>query len=258
MTFLTLTVDWTGGEDRFDLLGHRERLAARRLPPWRQREWTLGRLTAHTALVTGRGATAVDYEVLPDPDGAPIAYEPDRSGRLARSRWSLSLSHTGSLAACTLSSRPMPVGVDIERIDERNVRLLRRIVAAGEEHPPDHLATQLWACKEAAFKACRGTPSRLADYQVRLNAGQTPVIVPAGPERPHPHPLRAWVRTVGTAVLATVSTSARPPIHLDLTADHAIAALERARAADLGSAAMPTQPLDPARSRATTRSGRDG
>jgi len=230
VTFLTLTVDWTGAEARLDLLGRREQLVAQELPPWRRREWTFGRLTCHTAFLVGRDAAAMKYEVLSEPDGAPVAYQPDRSGRvLSRSSWSLSLSHTESFAVCALTSQPMPVGVDVERVDERNAPLLRRILAAGEERPPDHLASLLFACKEAAFKACRGAPSRLADYQVRLHSGQPAMILPVG--TPSRGVLRAWIREVDTRVLVTVSPSRLPPVHIGLDGHEAIMLVEQARSA---------------------------
>ncbi len=218
---LTLIVDWTGATVRFDLLAAREWQVAKDLPQWRQRQWALGRLTARVALVLAGAPDARRYEILPDIAGVPIAYGPGGAGG------ALSLSHAGPLVACTVAPPSIVVGVNVERTDERNAALLRRIASPGEQTWAMRDATIVWTCKEAAFKACHGVPGRLADYRVLRHRRDAASIVPVGPTRPYA--LRAWIRDDGDAVLTTVSTGARPPIHVDLHPEEAIAILARVR-----------------------------
>lgn len=67
-----------------------------------------------------------------------------------------SLSHSGALAACAISDRP--VGLDLERKGRYHESLLRRCFSPEEQHTiresldPDAVFTELWTGKESMLK----------------------------------------------------------------------------------------------------------
>ncbi|MBP3228156.1 MAG: 4'-phosphopantetheinyl transferase superfamily protein [Bacteroidaceae bacterium] len=82
----------------------------------------------------------------------------------------ISISHTHTHAA--LAVAPCPIGLDIERISPRPLRVLGRITDAHERallpHPASEAeATRLWCCKEAVFKL--HSPALQAVTEIRLS-----------------------------------------------------------------------------------------
>jgi 4'-phosphopantetheinyl transferase EntD len=198
-----MVTDWRSAVPNEALLGEREQAFASGLPPWRRREWTAARLTARAALLRVWGRLPATLEILAASDGAPEITAPGRRPT------ALSLSHTGPLCACTVVEGDLPVGVDIEVVDDRNIALLPRIIGPDEPAVCSADATLLWACKEAALKACRLASARMADYQVRLACDRITVSTPH-----HSAPgLRAWPTWIPRAVLVSAGVNlARPRV----------------------------------------------
>jgi hypothetical protein len=214
VTTVLALADWCGVDAPIDLLGPAERTIARRFPLWRRREWIIGRLTAHAAAAT-TGLRPAGAQILTDPTGAPRLVGLWRKCRL-------SISHTGQLVACLVTDEAAAPGVDVERIDVANIPLLPRITV-GREHTTDAKhATTMWACKEAAIKACRRGPFCMRNYHVRLDCSPI-VITTTGSEMG----LSAWIfnRPERHVVLATVGRGLPRPHPVELAGGHVVSIL---------------------------------
>lgn len=158
--YVLVIADWTDVPVPQGLLTAGEQALAARLPAWRAREFTAGRLAARAAAVmAGRPAA----EILRARDGAPVVV-PVTGGEPC----ALSIAHTGSLAVAAAGPPSSPLGADIEPRDEGNAVLIPMISVAGDQVPPGTDPTLLFACKEAAYKAWRGLAPVLSGYQVRI------------------------------------------------------------------------------------------
>ena len=136
----------------------------------RRRDWLLGRWTAKLLLQaviqeqSGELPALSDLVIASRPDGAPcLDWPAARNGRTV----TLSLSHSGEVAACAAAFSPDPggaganLGVDIEKIDQRSPRFADEYFTPAEaalvERTPDEdrdvLVTAIWSAKEAALKA---------------------------------------------------------------------------------------------------------
>lgn len=108
----------------------------------RRREFLAARALLH--YMSGRGRRG---ELVKDAGGKP---------HLKNSRFHVSISHTGGLAAA--AAHPAPCGIDVQRIVPRIHRLAHKFVGPAEEVQllADHALTQLhliWSAKEAMYKA---------------------------------------------------------------------------------------------------------
>lgn len=137
-------------------------LAAMRFPR-RRSSWRLGRWTAKAALCTplhqgGRAAALTAVQILPAPDGAPVAWVEGAPAPV-----SISLSHRNEIGFCVVASAAVAVGCDVERIEAREEGFFRDYFTAGEaarveQSPPAGrplLETLIWSAKESALKALR-------------------------------------------------------------------------------------------------------
>ncbi len=87
------------------------------------------------------------YNLIHTPSGAPRLVYAD--GLTAPY---ISISHSRELAAVALSTN-LPIGIDIEKPQERLSRIAHKFLAPGEQGGDlDHLL-KLWTAKEAVFKA---------------------------------------------------------------------------------------------------------
>jgi 4'-phosphopantetheinyl transferase len=151
----------------------------------RRRDWRLGRWAAKAALraaldATGRaprGATTdpafhARLAVLPDADGAPVAYLDG-----APLPWPVSLTHRGGLAACAVAPAGVAVGCDLELVEPRSPAFVADYLTAAERrlvesaaNPADAAlrANLLWSSKESALKALRtGLTRDTRSFEVR-------------------------------------------------------------------------------------------
>jgi 4'-phosphopantetheinyl transferase len=147
-------------------LGPRERavLAGLAFAP-RRDSWRLGRYTAKRLLG--------DVEILPAPDGAPVAWRGP-----ARVPVSLSLSHRDGVGLCAAAPGAIALGCDVERIEPRAPAFLADFLTAAERaavaaaREPSLLANLVWSAKESALKALRtGLTRDTWELEVTLGSG---------------------------------------------------------------------------------------
>ncbi len=90
-----------------------------------------------------------------------IVYEPNGRPRLADNSYQISITHTGQYAAIILHPT-LRLGIDIERVSERVVRVQHKFLSPRELNFIDtataktHL-TLLWSAKEALYKIVQQT-----------------------------------------------------------------------------------------------------
>lgn len=188
---LVVATRWSGHPPSDRFLGTAERHYARQLPSWRRREWTAGRLTVRATVRLALGEVPVGLEVLPAHDGAPQPRWPGIGDRV------LSLAHCDVWTVCALGPGGVPLGVDVEEAGACDQALLARVRGPDEVPVAGEPATLGWARKEAAFKACRGSPPLLSHYHL---TGRRHVVA-ASAHTPS-MTLLTWSRTLPGAVLA--------------------------------------------------------
>ncbi len=135
----------------------------------RRKDWLLGRWTAKrlvqaAAVNSGkRRLTSLEISILAAGDGAPEVWL-DEGGRLKRSDFNLSISHSNHVAFCAISDwEAYLVGADIEAIEPRSNRFVEDYFTTEEQESVRQasaenkacLITAIWSGKEAALKATR-------------------------------------------------------------------------------------------------------
>lgn len=130
----------------------------------RKASWIAGRLAARQALCN-LDPLHGPWEILRKESGAPQV--------AGRSDIHLSITHSGSLALAVAS--PVPVGIDLERIESRPDSFLRSYFSAEEQawtqihgNTDPMRITSLWTRKEAY--------SKVLGQGGRLNFSQLPVL----------------------------------------------------------------------------------
>ena len=163
-------------------LGVAERADYQRRTPRAARQWLLGRIAVKDAVRQwlwdeGTGPMfPIEVTVSNDASGRPLV-----AGSFNEAP-QVSIAHTGSLAAALVDhpGAPAGVGIDIERITERDDQTVAAILTATERDLLDTLcssssarhswATRFWAAKEAVGKAAGtglgGCPHRFAVERV--------------------------------------------------------------------------------------------
>ncbi len=162
-----------------------ERAEYQRHTPRAARQWLLGRIAVKDAVRqwlwdTGAGPLfPIEITVTNDPSGQPRVAGPfDEPPEV-------SLAHTGSLAAALVGPprAPCGVGIDIEKIENRDDLTVAAILTDSERHLLDTLCpsdqarpswiTRFWAAKEAVGKATgtglAGRPHRFAVERTERN-----------------------------------------------------------------------------------------
>lgn len=108
--------------------------------PGRRLEW----LTARCLI---KHLSPYDYDVIYDFNGKPIP---------ASGMYSLSISHGQQLAGVVVDSHHRSIGVDLERISDRALRVRHKYMADVEDFFPADEAplycTLLWSAKEVLYK----------------------------------------------------------------------------------------------------------
>ena len=144
-----------------------------------QRTWLLGRIAAKDAVRDLLWRTGTEGRIFPvevqvsnDAEGAPLATAPDGSDVR------VSIAHTAGLGVA-IAAHGMPVGIDIERIEDRPDSFELAALSKKERARFEELAdidrqsvrdvelTRWWAAKEAAAKAAgTGMQGRPKDWKV--------------------------------------------------------------------------------------------
>ena len=183
---IVLAARWLGTVPD-ELLYPPELREMRRLPAWKQRDWSASRLTARAA-ITVLTSGERSGPILPGSDGLPTADGVE-----------LSLSHSHSWVAAAVARAGVAIGVDVQQPDEGIEPLIPRVSNQAEE--PLASPIRHWCLKDAAFKATRGEGT-LRRYLVR--DGDPATIALLGTELV----LSGWTRTIqrdgvdGEAVVA--------------------------------------------------------
>ena len=157
-----LTQSQTDLPRHLDWLSPREKRVADGLRfPKRRNDWLLGRWTVKAALLSLQvepGSTLIDWEVLAEEDGAPVAWLKGRSMDIP-----LSLSHSNGLSFSVVGNEPTRLGCDLERIEDRGRNFEETWFSAAELDLLDSLpeedhslaATLVWSAKESVLKALK-------------------------------------------------------------------------------------------------------
>jgi 4'-phosphopantetheinyl transferase EntD len=142
----------------------------------RKREWLLGRIAAKDAIrllvseLTGLRLSCGDIEIGSDQFGAPTAVVPQFS---SGSKLTVSITHKDGLAIAVAGYSANRIGIDLEKIEAREVGLEKLLFSEGEqallnkwiESNRDLNLSIAWAAKEAAAKAIgsglKGDPKSL-------------------------------------------------------------------------------------------------
>ena len=179
---------------RVDLTLPGERIAALRAcltEPERRRAIRLRATGREAECIAARGCLRRLLAAYLDTDAADLTFVPAPGGKPALAsnpslRFSFSDSGGRALVAVT---RDREIGVDVERIRERELRagLMERVMSPAERAaaercaPPEalHLFYRLWARKEAVLKAA-GVGLRMRPARVDVLDTDSPVAVPSG------------------------------------------------------------------------------
>lgn len=127
----------------------------------RKTEWLAGRLAAKDLLrevaPSARNLSVAEIQILSADDGSPtirLDHTGEDCGRL-------SITHSNDLVACAYSSADHPIGIDLEKIEQRGEEFVADYFTPGEQYQilqstPVQRAfrsTLLWSAKEAVLKA---------------------------------------------------------------------------------------------------------
>ncbi len=206
-----------------------ERADYQRRNPRAARQWLLGRIAVKDAVrqwlwdINAGPLFPIEITVSNDPSGRPRVAGPfDEPPEV-------SLAHTGSLAAALVGPARAPggVGIDIEKIEDRDDRTIAAILTKAERHLLDTLCpssqarpnwvTRFWAAKEAVAKAAgTGLGGRPHTFVVEQVDGDRLLVAP---DRGTP---RRWVHTaVGTGAepyaVAWTSPEVAAGVHSHIT-----------------------------------------
>lgn len=159
INWLTQDLDDCPGNN--DWLSDREKVILDRLRFVKRRsDWRLGRWTAKKTIRTffKNSPEFEEIEILPDEDGSPRAY---MSGDHVP--FSISISHSNSIAMCCLFPKGFNLGCDIEYIEERSENFLAdyftntelNLVRQSENPHKKITANLIWSAKESALKTLK-------------------------------------------------------------------------------------------------------
>jgi 4'-phosphopantetheinyl transferase len=147
-------------DDDWLTLAERVHLDTLRIPK-RRDEWRLGRWTAKGALALYADRSDLvpsRIAILADDSGVPAALIDG-----VRAPMTLSISHAGGRALCTVAPADIALGCDLEQIEPRSEIFVRDYFTPAECALVDRatgaqqarLVTLIWSAKEAALKALR-------------------------------------------------------------------------------------------------------
>lgn len=144
------------------LLTPTERLACAAIPDSRRRsDWRAGRIAAKWAAARLAGAGAPErFELVPGPGRAPTVVVRGDDGVTLPASVTVSLAHRDGRAAAAAARPGVRIGVDVERLGAVPVAHERYFLTPAERlGARTREAAELWALKEAAWKALGCDPS---------------------------------------------------------------------------------------------------
>lgn len=124
----------------------------------RRKDWLAGRWVAKSAVLRALGKREAFslLEILSDDDGQPVLSYPHPSPlqRAGEGIPSLSLTHSGGMAAAAADPSGKPLGLDLEKIEDRHPSwspvAFHKDELASASGPAE--LTRLWTVKEAVLK----------------------------------------------------------------------------------------------------------
>ena len=126
----------------------------------RRSDWRLGRWTAKKAILCffKLDHNLKDIEILPDKDGSPQTFILGE-----HAHFSLSISHSHSIAMCCLYPEGINLGCDIEFIENRSETFVAdyfteaelRMVKDCQPAEKNMVSNLIWSAKESALKTLR-------------------------------------------------------------------------------------------------------
>jgi len=218
---------------------------AKRRADWRLGRWTAKRAVAACLNLSAHPRSLAAIEIRPADSGAPEAFIANQPVAVT-----ISLSHRGGIAACTVALSRVELGCDLESIEARSDSFIADYFTTEEQElitraslaDRYRLTALLWSAKESALKAlhtglrldtrsvraspvdavrCRGQKRPGCPQDLALTLG-----APAGPNswRPlHVHYegqiFQGWWQHTGDLMRTVVAMpSPAPPIFLRLAA----------------------------------------
>ena len=194
----------------------------------RRVEYLLGRWTAKLAvaavegLPTGPSALST-VEVMPAPDGAPVAHV---HGRPLPRR--LSLTDRAGWAVCSVSPSGVEVGCDLELVEHRSPGFVADYFTPAEQavarSAPSDLHWQqvtnlIWSAKESALKVLRtGLRRDTRSVEVTLGGGDGHEWVPLTVTSEEGSTFHGWWRRYDAFILTVAAAEPlAPPVSLEGT-----------------------------------------
>ena len=138
----------------------------------RRKDWLAGRWVAKSLVLEalGRKDAFSMMEIMSDDDGQPFILYP----ALKPGAYSISLTHSGGMAAAAVDPSGRPIGVDLEKIEERHPSwspvAFHKDELKGEADAST--MTRLWTVKEAVLKLL-GLGLSADLHEVRMRPGLT-------------------------------------------------------------------------------------
>ncbi len=133
-------------EKWFSLMSDEKRARTLKLKPDDRLRTVAGEMLARCAISEWCGVSAEEIVFLKDENGKPYAKNLDVQ---------FNISHSGDIVVCAVSENP--IGIDIEKIREINLKILERICSKREllyfsEEPKLNQFFEIWTAKEAQAK----------------------------------------------------------------------------------------------------------
>jgi 4'-phosphopantetheinyl transferase len=216
--------DWLGLSEANRLNGLR---FAKRRADWRLGRWTAKRALAACLDLPAHLATLARIEIIPAASGAPEAFVAHK-----RAPVTISLSHRGGRAMCTVAPSGAELGCDLEIVEPRSdafvndyfAREEQKVITLASPAERSLFAALLWSAKESALKALReGLRMDTRDVIVCLlegscgSAGWTPLQVRCA----NGQIFHGWSRNRENIVRTVVANPPPdPPLYLNLQASH--------------------------------------
>jgi 4'-phosphopantetheinyl transferase len=148
----------------------------------RKTEWLAGRLAAkdliQTVVPAVRSLSAAEVQILSADDGSPTI----RLNHIGAGCGRLSITHSNDQVACAYSPEDRPLGIDLEKIEQRGEEFVADYFTPGEQYQilqstPAQRAfrsTLLWSAKEAVLKAL-STGLRMDTRSIEFDCPNHPV-----------------------------------------------------------------------------------
>lgn len=166
--------------------------------PKRAADWRLGRWTAKRTLASylslPQHFSLSRIELRPAPSGAPEVFIANEAAPV-----SVSLTHSGGVAACAVASTGVSLGCDLERVETRSELFVadyftteeQKIISGACQADRALIVNLLWSAKESALKVMQvGLRNDTRSVSVSLNGASSAHVARLSVESSHKHEWR--------------------------------------------------------------------